>query len=87
VILRSMEGKDMVPKHVSDYGDFCVWPYQGPSKKARGFWHGDSPTDQTMWAFALKAPLLGHWETSQAKGGFTDELAAVRSARQALARR
>lgn len=79
----------MANGHRIDYGDFCVWKYQGPGKKARGFWHSDDPVLVPLWAFALKAPMPGmpgqfYWETSKAKGGFADEASAVDAARSVL---
>ena len=70
--------------HRIDYGAFCVWKYNGPSKKARGFWHGDDPILQPMWAYALRSKCGTFWETSKAKGGFTDEESAVNAARAAV---
>lgn len=70
--------------HRIDYGAFCVWKYNGPGKKARGFWHGDEPILQPIWAYALRSKCGTFWETSRSKGGFTDEESAVNSARAAL---
>jgi len=70
--------------HRIEYGTFCVWSYNGPSKRARGFWHGDSPIDRPMWAYALRSPDGKFWETSKAKGGFTDEASAHAAATAAV---
>jgi hypothetical protein len=83
---------DIVANHRVDHGEFCVWKYNGPGKKARGFWHGNDPVLVPMWAYALKAPMPGQpgqffWETSRAKGGFVDENAAIVAAQIAVARR
>lgn len=79
-------------QHRVDHGEFCVWKYNGPGKKARGFWHGHEPIACPLWAYALKAPMPGQpgsffWQTSQAKGGFVDENAAIVAAQIAVARR
>lgn len=78
--------------HRIDYGEFCIWAYKGPSKKARGFWHGDDPELCSVWAFALKAPMPGtpgqfYWQTSRAKGGFADPESAIAAARAVIAAR
>lgn len=73
--------------HRIDHGDFCVWKYNGPAKKARGFWHGDNPIMVPTWAYALRSRCGTFWETSRAKGGFADEADAVAAAREALLRR
>ena len=82
----------MSATHRIDYGSFCVWKYNGPSKKARGFWHGDDPVLVPLWAYALRSPMPGDpsssfWETSRAKGGFASEEAAVNAARAIVAER
>ena len=74
-------------QHRIDYGGFCVWQYNGPTKKARAFWHGDNPLVQPIWAYALRSRDGSFWETSRAKGGFLDQDAAVSAARNALAER
>jgi hypothetical protein len=73
--------------HRTDYGEFCVWSYNGPGKKARGFWHGDNPIVYPMWAYALRSKCGTFWETSRAKGGFPDETSACDAARAAVAAR
>jgi hypothetical protein len=78
--------------HRIDHGAFCVWQYNGPAKKARGFWHGDNPILCPMWAYALRSPRAGvqgefFWDTSRAKGGFDSENAAVTAAQATLASR
>jgi len=70
--------------HRIDHGDFCVWKYNGPGKKARGFWHGDNPIVTPLWAYALRSKCGTFWETSRAKGGFADEESAVNAARAVL---
>ena len=77
------------PNHRIDHGVFCVWQYNGPGKKARGFWHGDDPVLVPLWAYALRSPMPGapsssFWETSRAKGGFVDEASAVNAARAVI---
>lgn len=74
----------MATTHRIDHGAFCVWRYNGPGKKARGFWHGDTAVDAPLWAYALRSRDGSFWETSRAKGGFPDEAAAVAAARQAV---
>ena len=69
--------------HRTDHGPFCTWKYNGPSKKARGFWHQDLSIPCPMWAYALRSPM-GFWETSKAKGGFTDEQSAIEAARMVV---
>jgi hypothetical protein len=79
-----------VAPHRTDYGLFCVWKYNGPGKRARGFWHGDSPINTPLWAYALRSYALGpsgYWETSKAKGGFLDESSAIIAAKAAVAQR
>lgn len=71
--------------HRIDHGGFCVWAYNGPSKKARGFWHADLAIDRPMWAYALRSKCGTFWETSRAKGGFLDEESAVNAARVVIA--
>jgi len=73
--------------HRIDHGGFCVWKYNGPGKKARGFWHADLSINQPMWAYALRSKDGTCWETSRAKGGFADEASAVSAARAALENR
>lgn len=73
--------------HRIDHGAFCVWKYNGPGRKARGFWHGDNPIDQPMWAYALRSKDGTFWETSRAKGGFADEASAVAAAQAVVAER
>jgi hypothetical protein len=73
--------------HRQEHGDFCVWKYSGPGKKARGFWHADLTIVQPMWAYALRSMDGTFWETSRAKGGFVDEESAVIAARAALGNR
>lgn len=70
--------------HRIDHGAFCVWRYNGPGKKARGFWHEDLSISQPMWAYALRSKCGTFWETSRAKGGFADEESAVNAARAAV---
>lgn len=72
--------------HRVDHGAFCVWEYNGPSKRAHGFWHGDNPIDRPMWAYALRSKCGTFWETSRAKGGFPDEELAVNAARTVIER-
>ena len=74
--------------HRTDHGPFCTWAYNGPSKRARGFWHSDGSTpDKQVWAYALRSKCGTFWETSRAKGGFPDESTAIRAANAALADR
>jgi hypothetical protein len=73
--------------HRNDHGPFCTWAYNGSSKRARGFWHGDNPLVQPTWAFALRSACGTFWETSRAQGGFPDESTAIRAANAALANR
>lgn len=73
--------------HRIDHGAFCVWKYNGPGKKARGFWHTDLNIVQPMWAYALRSKCGTFWETSRAKGGFESEDAAVAAARAAVGQR
>lgn len=70
--------------HRIDHGAFCVWMYNGPSKRARGFWHEQDNIDKPMWAYALRSRDGSFWETSRAKGGFADEESAVSAARAAV---
>lgn len=70
--------------HRIDHGAFCVWKYNGPGKKARGFWHGTDPILVPTWAYALRSKCGTFWETSRAKGGFADEQSAVDAARAAV---
>ena len=73
--------------HRIDHGQFCVWKYNGPGKKARGFWHGDQSIEHPMWAYALRSQDGTFWETSKAIGGFLDEESAIRAAQVAVAKR
>jgi hypothetical protein len=73
--------------HRIDHGAFCVWKYNGPGKKARGFWHADMDISQPLWAYALRSNDGTYWETSRAKGGFRDEQSAVNAAQAVVSAR
>ena len=77
----------MALNHRIDHGQFCVWKYNGPGKRARGFWNAHLAIDTPMWAYALRSKCGTFWETSRAKGGFSDEESAVNAARAVIAER
>jgi hypothetical protein len=59
-------------------GGFAVKDYKVPSKKPRGFWHGDNPLDDVKWAWC---PVVdGVVMASQSRGGFATRKAAIDAA-------
>lgn len=70
--------------HRTDHGQFCTWCYNGPGRRARGFWNAHIPIDKPMWAYALRSADGTFWETWRSKGGFVDEASAINAAREAL---
>ena len=61
------------------YPGFAVWQYAVPSKKPRGFWHGDNPLDGRKWAYA-RILSNGVVEMSNPVSNFETEADAVKAA-------
>ena len=63
--------------NLNDHGHFCTWSYMVPSKKPRGFWHGDNPADKVLWGYAFKSKCGTYWDNSTGRSGFSTEDAAI----------
>jgi hypothetical protein len=68
----------------NDHGQFATKRYFVPSKKPRGWYHGDNPLDKIQWSYLLRSDDGAYWKLSSAVSGFSTEQDAIIAAKKYL---